>query len=114
MVMAIPLRGCHRHRASPTVSQGYLSTFGTVSSASSHVALLAKNMWEFGLIGTALLRLPAGTTSSWPFVWTLGSADPQVEQKDLLCRVDGRSNRLTLPSPEIHFSLALDEKRLAA
>lgn len=71
-------------------------------------------MWAVGSIGTLLLRLPAGTTSSAPFIWALGSADPQIEQNDLLCLVDGKSNCLTLSSPESHFKAALDENKLAA
>lgn len=53
-------------------------------------------MWAVGLIGIAAfpLRLPAGTTSKWPFICIMGSADPHMLQKHLLCRVAGKSNRL--------------------
>lgn len=59
-------------------------------------------------------RLPAGTTSSLPSICIMGSADPQVLQKHLLCRVAGRSKCLTLCSPEIHLSDAVDENKFAA
>jgi hypothetical protein len=44
----------------------------------------------------------------------MGSADPHVLQKHLLCRVAGKSNCLTFPSPETHFRVAVDENRFAA
>jgi hypothetical protein len=44
----------------------------------------------------------------------MGSADPQVLQKHLLCRVAGKLNCLSLSSPETHFMVAVDENRLAA
>jgi len=87
---------------------------GTVSSASSQAALLATNMCASGLTATSVFRLPAGTASNAPFICLLGSADPQMEQKLLTWRVDGRVNCLTLSSPETHFSVAVDENRLAA
>jgi hypothetical protein len=96
------------------VREGNLSTIGTFSNASSQLALLETNIWAFGRIGTSLFRLPAGTASNSPFICTFGSADPQMEQKHLLCRVDGRLNSLTLSSPETHFKVAVDENRLAA
>lgn len=43
-----------------------------------------------------------------------GSADPQIVQKHLVCRVDGRVNVLVSSSPEVHFSLAVGENRFAA
>jgi len=91
---------------------GNLSTVGTFSNALSQHALLDTNMWASGLMWIALFRLPAGTTSSWPFI--LGSADPHALQKALLCRVAGKLNRVTLSSPETHFRAAIDENKLAA
>jgi hypothetical protein len=93
---------------------GYLSTFGIFSNASSQLARLAQNICEFGLIGISVLRLPAGTTINWPFLSTLGNADPQIEQKHLPWRVEGRLKRVTLLSPEIQFSFAAEENRFAA
>jgi hypothetical protein len=61
---------------------------------------------------SSLFRLPAGTTSSWPFI--SGSADPHVLQKALLCRVAGKLNLVTFSCPEIHFRAAVDENKLAA
>jgi hypothetical protein len=65
-------------------------------------------------MSTRLVKLPAGTASNVPFICSLGSGEPQVLQKDLLCRVFGKSKRRTFPSPEIHLSVALDENRFAA
>jgi hypothetical protein len=72
------------------------------------------NMWASGRIGTSLSRLPAGTTSRVPSIWRLGSADPQIEQKDLLCRVDGNVNRVTLSCPDSQLKTALAANKLAA
>jgi hypothetical protein len=93
---------------------GNRSTVGTFSSASSQLALLAAKIWAFGLMRTSLFKLPAGTTSHWPFICIMGSADPQVLQKHLLCRVAGKLNCLAWSSPEIHFRAAVEENRLAA
>lgn len=83
------------------------------SSAWSQLALLAVKMWALGRIRTSLSRLPAGTTSRVPSLWRLGTAEPQIAQKDLLCRVDGRVNFVTLSSPRRQFKEAVEEKRLA-
>ena len=37
----------------------------------------------------------------------------QIEQKDLLCCVEGKVKFVILSSPDIHFNLAEEEKRLA-
>lgn len=71
-------------------------------------------MWALGRIVTSPFRLPAGTTSSAPLICTTGSADPQIVQKALLCRVDGRVNCVTLSSPDNHLSTAVAENRFAA
>lgn len=71
-------------------------------------------MWASGLIGTSPSRLPAGTTSRAPFICRPGSADPQIEQKHLLCRVDGRVNCVTLSRPDSHFNAAVLVNRFAA
>jgi len=71
-------------------------------------------MWAFGLMRISLFRLPAGTTSNLPFICIIGSADPQMLQKHLLCRVAGKLNCLTLSAPESHSRAAADENRLAA
>jgi hypothetical protein len=63
---------------------------------------------------TSLFRLPAGTTSDGAFICALGSADPHILQKHLLCRVPGRLNCLTLFSPETHFRIAVEENKFAA
>jgi len=68
-------------------------------------------MWAIGLTVTSLSKLPAGTASKVPSICIMGSADPQVLQKDLLCRVVGKLNCLTLSPPETHFSAAVDENR---
>jgi hypothetical protein len=60
------------------------------SNALSQLALLETKMWAIGRSGTSSFRLPAGTMMSVPFARSLGSADPQIEQKDLPCRVEGR------------------------
>ena len=96
------------------VQEGNLSIVGTFSNESSQPALLDTNIWAFGLMRTSLFRLPAGTTSNSPFICMIGSADPQVRQKHLLCRVAGKLNWLTLSAPESHVSAAVDENRLAA
>jgi hypothetical protein len=87
---------------------------GTLSSVWSHVALLEEKIWASGRIGTWLSRLPAGTTRSAPFICMFGSAEPQMEQKDLLCRVDGRVNCVILSWPEIHLREAAPENRFEA
>lgn len=42
------------------------------------------------------------------------SADPQTEQKRLLCLVEGRMNDVFLSSPATHLRLATEENRFAA
>ena len=96
------------------VHAGSRSIFGTCSSASSQLARLATNMWAVGLSVTSLFRLPAGTTTSAPFICNVGSPEPQTAQKLRLCRVEGRSNRVTLSAPESHRSVAEGANRLAA
>jgi hypothetical protein len=59
-------------------------------------------------MGTSLFRLPAGTTSNPPLVGMIGSADPQVGQKHLVCRVADKLNCLTLFAPESHLMVAVD------
>jgi hypothetical protein len=71
-------------------------------------------MCAFGLMRTSPFKLPAGTTSNPPFIGMIGSADPHVPQKHLLCRVAGKLNCLTWSVPESHLRVALEENRLAA
>lgn len=62
----------------------------------------------------ALFKLPAGTTSSLPPICRFGSAEPQLEQKHLVCCVDGKVNKVVWLSPEIHLRVAVEENKLAA
>lgn len=61
--------------------EGNPPTRGTLSNSWSQFARLATKMCASGLTETAVSRLPAGTTTSLPFICTIGSADPQVPQK---------------------------------
>jgi len=63
---------------------------------------------------TSVSRLPAGTFNSAPFICMSGSAEPQVEQKQCLCRVFGRLKTVTRSCPDSHFNDAVDENKLAA
>ena len=78
-----------------------------------HPARLDTKMCASGRMRTSVFKLPAGTTSSLPFIWTFGSAEPQMLQKPLLCLVPGRSNCLTLSAPATHLRVADAENRLA-
>ncbi|CAM3832495.1 hypothetical protein LIHA111178_11055 [Litorimonas haliclonae] len=71
------------------VHVGRASIFGKSSSSRSQVARLAKHMWASGRTSIGLSKLPAGTTNRVPFIWTLGTAEPHVEQKDFACSVYG-------------------------
>jgi hypothetical protein len=59
-------------------------------------------------------RLPAGTTSKAPSIWTLGKADPQTEQKLLACRVAGTWYCVIFSFPECQTTVAVDENRFDA
>ncbi len=93
---------------------GNVSTIGTLSNSLSQLALLDTNRCASGLIVTSPSRLPAGTTSNSPFICINGSADPQLPQKDLLCRVAGKLNCRTSPSPASHFRDPFEKNRFAA
>lgn len=93
---------------------GSLSKRGTLSNASSQAARLETKIWPSGLIGTAVFRLPAGTTRSLSPICMMGRAEPHVLQKLRLCRVDGKLNCLTWSAPESHFKAAFVENRFAA
>lgn len=60
------------------VQEGNPSNDGTSSRTRSQLALLDRNIWASGLMRTSLVRLPAGATSSSPFICIVGSADPQL------------------------------------
>lgn len=80
----------------------------------SQLALLEQKMWAVGCSAISLSRLPAGTTSNWPFICRFGTADPHSWQKPFECLVSGRVKVLTWVSPATHFNFADAENKLAA
>lgn len=72
------------------MSHGSRSIIGTVSSSWSQSARLATKRWALGRRATGVSRLPAGTTRGEALVAARGSAEPQVLQKLLAWRVEGR------------------------
>jgi hypothetical protein len=93
---------------------GRPSTLGRSLRPSSQQARLSHEIRAWGRISGGVSRQPAGTTSRVPSICRSGSAEPQVAQKLLPCRVPGSRNERTRAWPESQETLPPGAKILDA